>query len=519
MGSTGQDCRLCRGTAANHLEKQQNFPNLGKNHAHISIRHRSEGSGSREREVAGNEWDARTVEPGFRTRLGGDEQISIFRRKQELMNTQPDPLPAQIRCLGTDALAALVVDIWAARGFETDRRGSTVVARGEGTRRIEVSGADSRLPVAGGSIDVTVALDGAGGIGTEVIDAEDLAQLIRYGLSVEQRDSICKRHLGAPPAALTVPWQVRLDAGLSKIAHPAVYVVGVLLCVLVVASVVGWQHLGSIGSTGAPDESAGAPRPGGPGGTDSSTAETQSASGQLTGDTVGESTGSNLPPGVGPGGVVDVSALDAAHDRAIGNRSYRLQVDLYWPRSGQPGAERVHRDMDFRVASDGRYLLHTTVRPLNDSAQGDRPDLRVYHDGRDWFVAESTDDGVEYRWVSGSQDPPIAVPEPTVLRERLASSYLSTPDRNLTITTRETGPEYRLIGRGQPLGASQGITNYSVRALVRSDGLVKELRTRSTRRVTPPVDQRFEMTYDRFDTTTVATPSWVAAEFDLNHPR
>jgi hypothetical protein len=435
------------------------------------------------------------------------------------MDTQPDPLPAQIRCLGTDALAALVEDIWAARGFETDRRGSTVVARGEGTRRIAVSGADSRLPVVAGSIDVTVTLDGAGGVRTEVVNAADLAQLITYGLSVDQRDSICKRHFGAPPAGLTVPWYVRLDAGLDKIAHPAVYVVGVLLCVLVVASVVGWPHLGSIGSTGAPEEPAGAPRPGGPGGTDSSTAGSESASGQLTGDTDGASTGSDLPPGVGPGGVVDVSELDRAHDRAIGNRSYTLQVDLYWPRGGQPNAERVHRNMDFRVAPDGRYLLHTTVRPLNASAQGDRPDLRVYHDGRDWFVAESTDDGVEYRWVSGSQDPPIAVPEPTVLRERLASSYLSTPDRNLTITASETRPKYRLIGRGQPLGASQGITNYSVQAVVRSDGLIKGLRTRSTRRVTPPADQRFEMTYDRFDTTTVATPAWVAAEFDLNHPR
>lgn len=460
------------------------------------------------------------VDLGFWTHPGVDEQISIFRRKQELMNSQPDPLPAQLRCLGTDALAALVVDIWSARGFETDRRGSTVVARGVGTRRIEVSGADSRVPLVDGSIDVIVTLDGADGAGTEAIDAEDLAQLIRYGLTVEQRDSICRRHLGAAPDALTVPWHVRLNERLGRFARPAVYAVGVLLCVLFVVSVVVWPHLGSIGSTDAPEESAGVARPGGPGGTGSSTAGPESAGGQLTDDSEGDGTGSNLPPGVGPGGVENLSQLDTAHNRAIGNRSYTLRVDLYWPRGGQPGAERVHRNMDFRVAADGRYLLQTTVRAQADNpTQADQWDLRVYHDGRNWYVAESTDDGVEYRWVSGSQDPPIAVPEPTVLRERLASSYLSTPDRNLTTATRENQPEYRLTGRGQPLGASQGITNYSVLALVRSDGLIRELRTRSTRRVTPPVDQRFGITYARVGTTTVPTPAWVAREFDVNPPR
>jgi len=79
--------------------------------------------------------------------------------------------------------------------------------------------------------------------------------------------------------------------------------------------------------------------------------------------------------------------------------------------------------------------------------------------------------------------------------------------------------EYRLAGRGQPLGASRGLTNYSVRALVRSDGLIRNLSTRSTRLVTPPVDQRFEIRYDRFNATTVATPAWVVREFDLHRSR
>jgi len=317
-----------------------------------------------------------------------------------------------------------------------------VVARSGGTRRIQISGADDRAPVVEPSTDIVVAPGSADSVGSQAVGADDLAALIRYGIAVEQRDDICERHLGAPPAALDVPLRVRIRNRLWERAHPAVYIVGALLCLLVAASAVGWVCFGLGSNTGDPAEPADTASLAGSDRPPSSTVVPASASGQSRDGLEANQPGSSLPPGVGPGGVEDNLRLDTAHSRAIGNRSYTLRVDLYWPRSGRPGAERVHRNMDFSVAADGRYLLQTTVRALgNNSTHVGQADLRVYHDGRDWYVAERTDDGVEYRRVSGSQQPPIAVPEPTVLRNHLASWYLLTSVMNTTATSRGTRME------------------------------------------------------------------------------
>jgi hypothetical protein len=426
------------------------------------------------------------------------------------MTTQPDALSAHLRRLSTDTLAALVTDVWAARGYQTERHENTVAARNDRTIRIQVSGADDRAPTGASSADILVRPRGADSGGTRVIDADDLAELIRYGVSVNQRDDICERYLGAPPPALEVPWQSRARERLRGSARPALAVVGLLLCVLVAVSVFGVPDLEAGGGTGEPAA---------PSGIASSTdlnGATDTAGGQSQVGQTGNRAGSTLPLGVGLGGIEDISQLDKAHGRAIGNRSYTMRVDLYWPRSGRPGAERVHRNMDFSVGADGRYLVETTVRTVANNVTGTgQPDVRVYHDGQGWYVAERTEEGVEYRQVPGFQQPPVAVPEPTVLRDRLAAWYLSTPEMNVSAVSGKARPAYRLVGHGQPLGASRGIANYTVQAFVRSDGLIKNLTTHSTRQVTPPVNQQFDIHYDRFNATAVTTPEWVLREFDV----
>ncbi len=426
------------------------------------------------------------------------------------MTNHPDALSVHLRQLSTDTLTALVADIWAARGYQTKRRGNTVVARNDGVSKIQIAGADGGAHIEATSADILVQPGGADSGNTRVIDADDLAELIRYGLSVDRRDDICERYFGAPPPALEVPWQRRVRGRLLRTARPALAVVGISLCVLLAVSVFGVFDLGAGGG-----DSGGSVGVGGATSTDPNGA-TNTASSQSRVGQAGNRAGSTFPPGVGLGGIEDTSQLDEAHSRAIGNRSYTMRVDLFWPRSGRPGAERVHRNMDFSVGADGRYLLETTVRSVEDNGtETGRPDVRVYHDGQDWYVAERAEGSVEYRQVPGFQQPPVAVPEPTVLRDRLAASYLSTPEMNVSVAAGETRPTYRLVGHGEPLGASRGIGNYTVRAFVRSDGLIRNLTTHSTRQVTPPVNQQFDIHYDRFNTTTVATPDWVVREFDV----
>jgi hypothetical protein len=104
--------------------------------------------------------------------------------------TDPDTeavLADHVRRLDAEARAALVADLWAARGFETTREGSDVVATArEPSLRIRV-GAGNR---GGGSADRPDVVVSTGSrtaragtnSGVRVLDAENVATMLRYAV-------------------------------------------------------------------------------------------------------------------------------------------------------------------------------------------------------------------------------------------------------------------------------------------------------------------------------------------------
>lgn len=142
-------------------------------------------------------------------------------------------LAYQVGRLDRAALREFVADVWASRGYETTIDEALVRARTETeTVRIAVGTRPDDEEI---TIDVLVAPSG-GSVDQDlrVLDAADLAQMLRYAVGPGAARSICERHFGAPPAALSPAPTTRIRRGaaaLGKRTPPVVVVIAALVLV------------------------------------------------------------------------------------------------------------------------------------------------------------------------------------------------------------------------------------------------------------------------------------------------
>lgn len=434
-------------------------------------------------------------------------------------------LARHLRRLDTDACAALVADLWDARGFETRREGPEVVATGRGTARRVRVGTGGRT---GDPPDVVVSPRGGGvweaAAGVRVVDAEELAGMLRYAVDRETGATLCERHLGAPPGELRPPAGTRLRTRLrglrgSIAVGPRELPVGLapLLAAVLVVLVGTAAGVALTAGPGAPSASADA---GGPGEADgvepvpvpesTPVGDDDVRSTRTAGGSEGTPPGNaSAVPGLTDDGVADLSALAAAHARGLLGRSYTLWMDTY---RASPGADTPTRfDTDVAVAGD-RFLVEENV-----GDDEDRRRLRtVYHDGEDWHVANRTGTGTVYERVEGREPPPAPDPEEVALT--LVADYLSTPQTSVERRGGTGGPRYRLVGRGTPPAMDvDAVRNYTAVALVDRDGVVRDL---TVRYAVVTGEGRFgvrkEWTYGRLGETTVQPPPWYVERFAAN---
>jgi len=434
-----------------------------------------------------------------------------------------DRVAYHVRRLDADGLAALVADLWEARGYETTRDGSDVLARGgDGSVRVRVAPGGGVSPDA--PADVAVAPDGHGGDGdgdsVRTVDATAVAELLGYAIDRGVARDICDRHLGAPPAELPPPLSDRLRerAGALSSVTPAVLGIGALAVVFVIG-------IGGVAVTPGPaGESLSASDPGTV--PDTSPLSDGHAAGIKGIETDGEKDRSRtslnksgdgtLPPGVSESGIEDVDALAAAHERAIANRSHTVWVDWYRPRNLRPNGTRIKRDID--IASEGdRYLIET-----ENEVDGERTRSgAIYNDGSGLYVATWNETDGRYGRVFRITPRQNNVPTPESVRTRLVTRYLSTPRTNVTGVVERDGQRlYRVVGTGRPNTTSAvTIRNYTVEALVDSRGFVRDVTVRASVEHPDTTPERAfrvkrEITYGRVGSTTVEPPGWY-----LNHTR
>jgi hypothetical protein len=434
--------------------------------------------------------------------------------------------------LDAAACRAFVADLWAARGFETEVDDDVVVAtrRGDSVVVFPACGGRFRAPSAPSRpVDAVVAPAGgtraaaiAAAHGARLLTAADLRQMLRYAVDPETETALAERHLGAPLTALTPPLRRRVGSRLARLTAPDSPVGStavVVVLALVVASTAGF--LAFDGALDQPADPVSTPSSAGAATVTERPAEV-TAWGDGT-DTPSRPTDRDVSvprspvddsdrlaavPGLNSTGVTNLTALAAAHDRALGTQSYTLWADTYRPQNGVPRAERVQRDTDIFVDGD-RYLVEENLERGSDR----RLVRAVFYDGTDWFVDDRTTDERMVRWVDGTTAEATVDPDPRVLRTRLLTHYLATPTTNVTGRTRTAGTvRYRLEGSGIPPAlATREMHDYRFVAVVDSDGFVREAVVEyRVVSVAGSYDFRFEWTYGRLNATALTEPGWVS---------
>ncbi|MFC6939506.1 hypothetical protein ACFQE8_05935 [Salinirubellus sp. GCM10025818] len=454
--------------------------------------------------------------------------------------TDPDTeavLADHVRRLDTDARAALVADLWTARGFETTREGSDVVATGRGaSRRIRIGAGSGRGRGSADRPDVVISTGSrtahaAAGSGVRVLDAEDVAAMLRYAVDRSTARALCERHLGAPPEELRPPATARLRAHLGGLrasvgnvespVAPASFLVAALA--LLIAGVVAGMVLTAASGpapSASPTTSAGADDAVDAPSIPESTPVGDSA---VVTPATSESPGDPPPnasavPGLSEDRITDLSALATAHARGLLGQSYTLWMDTYRPPRGDPDGAPIQYDTDVAVADD-RFLV---VESVGDGESRERR-RAVYDDDRAWFVANWTGGNATYTRVLDREQVPVPPPDFDDVALNLVTDYLSTPET--TVEGRAANgsggaagaTRYRVVGRGTPPTIEGDVRNYTAVALIDRDGVVRDLTvTYTVIEGEESYRVRKEWTYGYLGETTVTPPDWYAARFGPN---
>jgi hypothetical protein len=429
------------------------------------------------------------------------------------------PIEYHLGALDRDACGAFVADLWSRRGYDTAREGEVVVATGGGETIVIYPAIDSRFgrtSMPDRTVGVAVAPTHSRSAralrerdGCRVLDAADLRELLWYAVDREARRQLCVSHFGAPPDELSMPaWRylhgrtrrTRILAAIVTVALVAL--VGITAVTLVAG--LGASDLPVIGDGG--DDSLQAER---------STEDPQSAAvgGENettegtgpTGTPVPSQLSSRMPSGVSSAGIANRTALAAAHERAVTNRSYTLVASV----SRQPETQNeneVRRIVEFAVEGN-RYVSTTTIE------QGDsRFTARErFYDGETVYIADFHGLNTTYR---RDEDRDGGGPSPFELRREVVGQYLAVDGTNMTgQVSREGRTHYRLVGNGRQ-GNVDVAQNYTVVALVDSRGFVRRVASEYTLAVdTRRYAVDAQLRYRDLGEVTVGPPDWYEQRF------
>jgi hypothetical protein len=442
------------------------------------------------------------------------------------------PGPAAFRdllCgLDSEELTAFVAAVYEARGWTTERDGDDVLVSPDGERdwrRLAVDPADARSADADRVVVPTLA--GESNADTDrLLDAADILELLRYAVDDDTRTRLFREFFDREPTsfegsngrpgpsgaaerpsaspAATPPStptpssdgpDVASDAHRddTPVADPSrrfgrrlAVAVAVLLVVGGVAVALGPTLVPSSGDGDDPDAavggnaSTGTPTADGDAGptVDGGDDPTPAAAGTVAVD-------GPFPPGVGPSGIENASALVAAHEAALDGRSYRLSVVAREFVGGRPTAvarERTVVEGPARYRSDVRVIGTFRQEPraigtVSTYANGTTRFVRLTSDtdadGTIRFTERGNESGAAGGpgWRSVAADPtvdPFATRTATHLRD-----VLDVDDAAIVGSFERDGTTYVWIDlRRRPPGGTDAIDS----VLVDEHGLVHEVR-------------------------------------------
>ncbi len=370
------------------------------------------------------------------------------------MSTDRSALLARLRRLDPAGRAAVVADCWAAAGHDVERDGPTV--------RVARAGEERLLS----TVDDPAA--------DRTLDAAAVREALLYRVDRADADRVAERHLGAPLDDLRPPFARRAASTARALATPAVVVVAVVL-------------VGAAGGlVGGTEE-----EPGDQPTTTPTASQTPTATALAPTRVV-------TAPGLEPGGVTDLAALAAAHERARPD-AYVVWVDFEW------GDEAIVREVDVRADGD-RYRAEVEVE-----RDGRVTNLAtVYGDGQTRRALIVSDELSTTRTLGPTDTGPAGV-DPDDLGAEGVRHWLSAPEtRVVGVVENEGWTGYRVVGSGAPPTLPAAVEAYRFEAVVASDGFVGHLVVEFELAGTERDSRRFEWTYGE-QSPTVTTPNWTDA--------
>lgn len=204
-----------------------------------------------------------------------------------------------------------------------------------------------------------------------------------------------------------------------------------------------------------------------------------------------ESVEATLPPGVTGNHIVDADALVDAHQQRLQNQSYTVRVRI------ESDGERAQRLL--RLESPTRYYWRDnatdSTRSVTAFADGSQLHVRTNRSG---YVTDSRGN------VTGRPSTPAI---------RLARPFLRVNNVTVSTVLVESTRHYEIRGQYGVHPTVEAFRNYSVRAVVSPDGLIRSLEaTYTTTRGDEPTTVTYRFEYTAIGTTTVTRPSWVDSQ-------
>jgi hypothetical protein len=225
-----------------------------------------------------------------------------------------------------------------------------------------------------------------------------------------------------------------------------------------------------------------------------------------------ESGTSGLPPGVTGSGITDLDRLERAHRTALSSRSYTWRARRNVSEYGQSGVGGLDIRRIARVQNESTYEYRSDSYP-------------VWHGGQQRYLenyVEFADGSGNYAsYVDPQNITQYERVEDAPARERVGREAISAIDwfldvENATVSVvRNDGRrQYELRGTGHTFVNTQPVSNYSVRALIRSDGLVQSLTAQYDRGSgIHRQSVRYSFEYTALGNTTVERPTWARERF------
>jgi hypothetical protein len=422
-----------------------------------------------------------------------------------------------LRRLDDERALAFVAALWEARGAETsvdpDRRVVDVRREGRTERLVVVTGRTVSAAdlAAGDRLVLLRPVERVRDAPTDrVIDADDIRELLLYGLPRAEAARLCRKFFDRPLVTDADSSPAPADSVRIRLSEQsAAVVVGLVGLVLVVASVGGPLFFGGAGlgtDAGVLFSSAGAGE--GQFGASESTASNTTDDWDHPTAVYPDKTSIRadaLPPGISAKGDIDEDVLANAHARAVTGQSYRWTLTH---REFVDGKATAYRRETVYVAAPNRYRTELTGAGQLRNSPLAISSVEAYADGSSRFENRVTDDGFDrpqpdVQSVRGIRNGEGRYADRA---ETYIEWYLSVSESSIVDVFERDGTRYVWLS----LGADPypGVENSTGSALVDENGIVHEVRRQYTVPRSGGVTAVVSFRYTDFGTTTVSPPSW-----------